>query len=244
MKFRYRLGKFIKSIKLIKFFGLKSFLLFFAPPCMRGKIIKVGKFYFRLGTTDLGIFEQIFYSKQYEIDICSPEYIIDGGANIGLATCYFKEKWPMSKIVAIEPEDSNFELLKLNTANFKDVNLLKAAVWNKSCFLSFNSVHANFDSFSVKESNTCTSISAITIAEILSRYNYPRIDLLKMDIEGAEKKVFDETAHQWLPLVNTLVIELHDRMQFGCAKSVFSTLSVYDYILDIKGENFIFIFRK
>ncbi|SEF98987.1 FkbM family methyltransferase [Parabacteroides chinchillae] len=164
---KYRLFKLIKVIKLFNILGIKSFLCLFTPFYMRGKVIKVGRFYLRLGTSDIGILEQIFCSKEYEIALSSPKYIIDCGANIGLATCYFKEKWPEANVIAIEPEDSNFELLNLNTVNLSNVNLLKAAVWNKSSYLSFNSSDANFDAFSVKESNTCTSISAITIAEIL-----------------------------------------------------------------------------
>jgi len=239
----YKLNKFYRAIKLLKLLGIKSFIFMFTPSFMRGQIMKTKGLFMRLGTTDIGIFEQIFYSKQYEIRDLSPQYIVDAGANIGLATCYFKEKWPDSSIIAIEPEKSNFELLKLNTLKFDRITLLKAGVWNKSGFLEFESDKVNFDSFVVRE-NTRTGISAITIAEILQAYKWPRIDLLKMDVEGAEKEIFDETAHEWLPFVKVLVIELHDRMKIGCAKSVLSVLSSYDFTLDILGENLIFIFER
>lgn len=243
MRLIYRLSKLCRAIKLSKLLGIKSFAFMFTPPIMRGRILKARGLFMRLGTTDIGIFEQIFYSKQYEIRDIFPQYIIDAGANIGLATCYFKKRWPDSNIVAIEPEDSNFELLRLNTLKFENVDVLKAGIWNKLGFLDFESDKVNFDSFVVKES-TRTGISAITIAEILHMYKWPHIDLLKMDIEGAEKEIFDETAHKWLPFVKVLVIELHDRIKSGCAKSVLSVLSSYDYTLDILGENLIFTFKK
>jgi hypothetical protein len=44
------------------------------------------------------------------------------------------------------------------------------------------------------------------------------IDLLKIDIEGAEKEVFEVC--DWMGDVHSLMIELHDRFKPGCSEAV------------------------
>jgi len=63
---------------------------------------------------------------------------------------------------------------------------------------------------------------------------------LKLDIEGAEKNVFEKKFEQWLPRVKILVIEFHDRMVEGCSSTVLKALSNYSFRSEIKGENTIF----
>lgn len=60
------------------------------------------------------------------------------------------------------------------------------------------------------------------------------IDILKMDIEGGERYLFNEQAHEWLSKVKILMIELHDRYYPGCSKLLFQCLGKYNYNLDIR----------
>lgn len=41
-----------------------------------------------------------------------PRVIVDAGANIGLASLFFANKYADAKIIAIEPEEHNFKILK------------------------------------------------------------------------------------------------------------------------------------
>jgi FkbM family methyltransferase len=56
--------------------------------------------------------------------------IIDAGANIGLSALFFANKYPDAKIFAIEPEETNYKLLELNTKPYNNVCLIKAALWD------------------------------------------------------------------------------------------------------------------
>jgi len=74
-------------------------------------------FFLRLKTTDLPTFDQVFFYKEYDFDTAkSPNIIIDAGANIGLAAIYFANRYPNAKIIALEPEQSNFRILKENVS--------------------------------------------------------------------------------------------------------------------------------
>ena len=52
--------------------------------------------------------------KEYDFAVDRPSVIIDAGANIGLASIWFASKFPEARILAIEPEKSNYELLVRN----------------------------------------------------------------------------------------------------------------------------------
>ena len=102
------------------------------------------------------------------------------------------------------------------------------------------------NSFTVEELSHPTkgSISAISIAEIMAEKNWKTVDVLKLDIEGSEKNVFEKNYESWLPLVKVLIVELHDRMAPGCSEAVFSALAHYNFSKEIKGENHIFLNKE
>ena len=81
-----------------------------------------------------------------------------------------------------------------------------------------------------------------TVGKLLAESGFDEIDLLKVDIEGAEKEVFGAPdVDEWLPKVKVLTIELHDRMKRGCSYEFFKAVSKYKWFFAFRGENLIFI---
>ncbi len=79
------------------------------------------------------VYREIFIKQHYEFLVKkSPEVIIDAGANIGLASIYFANKYPKAKIIAIEPEKGNFAILKKNVSPYSNIFLIQAVLWNKN----------------------------------------------------------------------------------------------------------------
>jgi hypothetical protein len=74
--------------------------------------------------------------------------------------------------------------------------------------------------------------------------SWDTIDVLKLDIEGAEKNVFGKDFEKWLPKAKVLIIEFHDRMVEGCSSTVLKALSHYNFRSEVKGENTIFYNKK
>ena len=99
--------------------------------------------------------------------------------------------------------------------------------------------------FLVEEANSedSKSFKAITITEILKNSGHNQIDILKLDIESAEKEVFSSGYEEWLDNVNMLIIELHDRFKDGCSDAFYSAIKKYDFKKYQKGEN-IFLIKK
>ena len=84
-------------------------------------------------------------------------------------------------------------------------------------------------------------ILSATIGDIISKYDLCHIDILKIDIEGAEKSIFENDT-KWLSIVDHLMVELHDRYVDGCSMSFFKAIKDLRYTMDVQGELLVFHF--
>lgn len=192
-------------------------------------------FTLRLKTSDIDTYRQVFVNKEYDFDrTISPRFILDAGANVGLASIYFAHKFPTARIVSIEPEETNFSLLKKNTSPYSMITPLQVALWNVSEEVQvidpgkgkwgFRTVSGN------KNSNTrnwCHAVRGMTVDEIMQEQGIDFIDIFKMDIEGAEKEVFKD-AEKWIDKVGLLIIELHERHKQGCNRSFYNATNNFE----------------
>jgi FkbM family methyltransferase len=194
----------------------------------------------RPGTSDVQCLSKVFVEHEYAMPFenINPELIVDAGANIGLATLYFSKIFPETKIIAIEPEPSNYDLLVRNCSGMTNVILCRAAVWNTDTSLQIKNPDAEKWAFAVKPVPlNGAGIKALTISQILAQSGYDRIDILKLDIEGAERELFTDGCEAWLSRVKIIIIELHDRYAPGCSRAVYSKLCQVPFCQAIRGEN-------
>lgn len=252
--------KFIRHLKIwvrsFSLFGSSGLLLiikmlYFNKSANETKSFKLkgidNKVYLRKGTTDFMCFNDIFLNKSYEIDIPDPKWIIDCGANIGIGSVYFKVKYPESNIVSLEMEEGNFEILEKNTQNYNNIHLEKVAVWSSSdedLILEDGNKEWGYTVTNEKKGVVFKKVKSITIDDIMKKYNIEVIDLIKIDIEGAEKEIFKEGVCEWLSKTKVLIIELHDRINPGSSIEFFKSLIKYDFNMDISGENLILFLKN
>lgn len=201
-------------------------------------------FYLRSKTTDKYTFKQVFLDDQYNVSLpFTPTRIIDAGANIGLAAVYFSHRYPGSKIVAVEPSRDNFQALLKNITGHPNIKANCMGLWNKDVYLSIMNPTGPSSSFMVTETNPDNpdAIPAESVETIMRGEQWDTIDLLKIDIEGSEKEVFEQNYEYWLPKTKAIYLELHDQMKKGCSKSVFAAISKYNFSFSISDENLVFI---
>jgi FkbM family methyltransferase len=151
--------------------------------------------------------------------------------------------FPDAEIISLEPESSNYEMLLKNTGKHKTITPIKAGLWNKSCFLRIIKADSGNWGFRTEEVETETpdTVKAFSIQNIMNENGWHTIDILKMDIEGAESQVFKHNTETWLPKVKMVFLELHDNIDRQCSKAVFRAITKYDFSVDIWGENIILI---
>lgn len=238
-----------RLVPLINTFGLTDGIIFF----IRRIFKKDGSYrssryktniYLRNKYADKITFKQIFIEGQYNFYIpFTPTTILDGGANIGLASVYFSHRYPSASIVAVEPSQENFNVFEKNIVNFSNVKSKLGGIWNDNKYLSIVNSNENDNAFMVEEVNASTpgSIPAYSISSIMQEMNWSTIDLLKLDIEGSEKEVFEKNYESWLPHTKMIVVEVHDHMRKGAAKSVFAATNKYNFSFSMNHENLIFV---
>lgn len=233
----------------LRILGFEGIALLIKRKLFKNRILKVRvkgclqPIYLRNGTSDITVFYQVFLKQSYDVDYpFIPVNIIDCGANIGLVSVFYKIKFPQAIIVAVEPEITNFNLLLRNTRCYKDIYCMRAGVWNKETNLLIDNCDSGNWGFQVKEvdySNENT-VKGISLLYLMKNYNFDKIDVLKIDIEGSEKELFETNYNNWLPKTKMLFIEIHDRLRDGASKSVFGAISKYRFSSIKKNENYIF----
>jgi FkbM family methyltransferase len=238
-----------RLVPLIKAFGFVDGIIFFVRRIFK----KDGwytsgryntRFYLRKKYADNYTFKQVFLEDQYNFHIpFTPTTIIDGGANIGLASVYFAHLYPDATIVAVEPSQENYKVVEKNIVNFSNVKAKLGGIWNDNKHLAIVNTKDNDNAFMVEEVDAATpgSIPAYSIGSIMQEMNWPAIDLLKLDIEGSEKEVFEKNYESWLPHTKMIIIEVHDHMRKGAAKSVFTATNKYNFSFSMNHENLIFM---
>jgi FkbM family methyltransferase len=152
-----------------------------------------------------------------------PPLIVDAGAHIGLASLFFAKNYPQAKILALEPQATNFKLLKANIWHNKLEDRIEArqlalaaktgpitlhvdTVWD---WFSTASLHQG--AWTGNQETKAITVEAISLTDLLNQLDRP-IDLLKLDIEGAEQSIL-EAAGASLQQIRSMVIEFHPHRQ-------------------------------
>ena len=238
----------VRYLRIIRLRGLvlgvvgtvlgRSFLLHVRHPLARHPCV------IRCPSSDVRAFVQVFVRREYDMEACrDPRVIVDAGANVGLASIYFATRFPDARIIAIEPEDSNVAVLRHNVRDYPNVTVFHGALWGHDAQLrvvdtrlgKWGFMTESVDDQPSHGSRVTQETSGISMPTLLERYGIERVDILKIDIEGAEKEVFAECA-AWIGRVDAVIVELHDRMKPGCSDSFDAGTTGFDLRWH-RGEN-------
>jgi FkbM family methyltransferase len=137
--------------------------------------------------------------------------ILDCGANVGLASLFFRRTYPRARITAFEADPALFAILDANLGanGAADVDRRHAAVWTSNGALNFNcegSDSGMVGSLPGAVAGRTTSVPSVRLRDVLAE---EPVDLLKLDIEGAEDPVLAD-CEPLLHQVKALVMDLHE----------------------------------
>jgi FkbM family methyltransferase len=149
---------------------------------------------------------------------------LDIGANIGAASTYFLERFPRSRVVAVEPAPDNAEICRTNLKPYgARAMVIEAAIWNADTWLIFemDTLQTGTEAgVQVREAAPGEPLSngvrGIGISAVLAAANVAldehAVLALKIDIEGSEEELFSGNT-EWLSHISCIAIELHDIMR-------------------------------
>ena len=214
----------------LNYFGilLKYILL---QKIFRIKITNLDVMGFRMSFFDfnafLELYEDVFVQNDYFFETASKApVILDCGSNIGMSVIYFKKLYPGCTITAFEPDRTTYEALCGNIAanNLKGVRTVNRALYGKAgkkILFYTNAGVPGSVAMNMIDDREGLGSSEIVTTEVLSKYVKSRVDLVKMDIEGAEDYVVPELNNRKkLGLIGNIIMEYHhhtlpDRDVFG-----------------------------
>jgi FkbM family methyltransferase len=189
-------------------------------------------FEYRPCAADREVCRQIFFLREYATDhlsrskeitayydACENPLIIDAGANIGAAAVWHALTYPKAKIVAIEPDVSNFALLERNAQAFPLITPLNAAIAAQHGTLYLDDPGGGEWAFRTADRPTDKSyaVEALTLEDVMPPSGVTPF-IFKIDIEGAESDLFSRHCDA-LDRFPVIVIELHDWMLPGESNS-------------------------
>jgi FkbM family methyltransferase len=150
-------------------------------------------------------YEDVFRNRAYDfLPAGNSPLIYCCGANIGLELIYFKFNYLDCRIKAFEADPEIAQLLRSNAQSnqLKNVETISAAVWTENTAIAF----AADGALGGKTGSGDSTVTAVRLADYLK--NEKQIDLLIMDIEGAEMAVLTDCQSE-LSKINHLFVEWH-----------------------------------
>lgn len=164
----------------------------------------------RPNSSDFDVFLSCVTGQQYSPSVHGmepPEVVLDLGANIGCSALYLARLWPHARIVAVEPDPENFEILKENVKrNNARVECVHAAVWDADEGVRIGRGRGRRPQWA-RFVERGGEVPGMTVPTLLGHHEVDRVGFLKVDVEGAETRVFRDAP--WLAFVDRLAIETH-----------------------------------
>jgi FkbM family methyltransferase len=161
-----------------------------------------------------------------------PERVIDLGANIGLSTLYFAARFPKAQITSVEMMPENAAIIVRSAAlNGLDIRVVNVAIGANEGTASvlINKSHTRHSLADLQKNvaendrwgftNKTITVPITRLGRLIQDLGWPSVDLMKVDIEGAEKLLLEDIA-DWAPRVKTVFVEIHHNVNAGDAESI------------------------
>ena len=205
---------------------------------------------------DSGAYQQVITNEDYKVDFWAQglsldQYykslvskgitplIVDLGANIGMSALYFACRYPKAKIYAIEPNNANFSMLKMNTVGLS-IDYFEAAIGSSEGMANLSDPGLSDWGFRVGADSDGIEVPVIDMTKLINVATSSGLVpfLCKIDIEGGEKELFSRNT-SWFKLFPTVIVELHDWMLpfQNSSRGFLDTLAQSGYELIHRGEN-------
>jgi FkbM family methyltransferase len=155
----------------------------------------------------LSMYRQIFVNQAHWFAAQDPSpLILDCGANIGLSVLNFKRMYPQARIIAFEPDPQMCDVLRrnVNVNQLADVEIVEAAVWTEQGVLGFVPDRADGGRVCTNSERHTTKVRCVRLRDYLDK----PVDLLKLDVEGAETSVLLDCRDR-LSNAKTIILEYH-----------------------------------
>jgi len=221
--------KLRKAPLIVRRFGLIQTCQLLLPELVRGTRISrslgrplaryTGRFRMRDSTVlllrpysmDLGIFHEIWDHERYTAGsisvVARHGTIVDIGAHIGLFSLFASKVLQANRIISVEPDSANFELLSKNISanHVENASLVKAAIAGESGEKRIYNTSSNTSGHSLYARGVSSiAVWTVSLTELFKASSISECSLLKMDCEGAEMEILENAPDKLLRNVSAI----------------------------------------
>jgi FkbM family methyltransferase len=201
--------------------------------------------FYRSGTADPFVLYQILLKRGRKAEYFvppafKPNTILDIGSNIGASILYFHEQFSEAKIFGFEPHPDTFRVLEKNVAGLNGVTVFNYGLGAAHQRVAVAADDVNFGAFNTRGvfkdrgfPATPVECEVRRLDDVLLELGIARVDLMKIDCEGAEADVFSALPDAILNRCQWIVGEFHDHTGFD----VLARLAPH-FHLDLKKKMF------
>lgn len=165
---------------------------------------------------DLAIFHEVWDHERYTAgpvgEVARHGTVVDIGAQIGLFSLYVSRAVQANRIICVEPEPLNFELLAKNISanHIEGATLVEAAIAGYSGERRIYTSRSNTGGHGFyARGGSSRLIRAVSLSELFRSSGISACSLLKMDCEGAEMEILENTPDELLSNVSAISVEYH-----------------------------------
>jgi FkbM family methyltransferase len=207
--------------------------------------------FYRPATSDpLAIYQVLLRrggkAEYYLPDRLQPEVILDIGSNIGTSILFFREQFPAARIYGFEPHPETFRILEKNVAGLLSIEVFNYGLGAVNADVAVPFDGADFSRFTVAQLAggdwsgplSPTACRIRQAGEVVQDLGLTKVDLIKIDCEGAELDVLSALPAELLQHSKWIVGELHDASAFQLL-----ALLAPHFDLDLKKRMFAPFFR-
>jgi FkbM family methyltransferase len=212
------INKILITFRTVKnpFVAVRDYLKLSQGPAIILNLYSGLKVRLRSNTVDSHEAVTILSGQEYPFRLLQPALgqgalVLDIGAHLGSFSLYLKAKRPDLKIYCFEPAEDNFQLLSENVSlnSLSGFKLFPIAIAGKAGTVFLNT--ASLDSNAYALSQTGQPVPSLDLDSLIEQEKISRIDLIKMDCEGAE---YDILANfKKINLVKALMLEYHRKSE-------------------------------
>ena len=174
-----------------------------------------------------------------------PEVILDIGSNIGSSILFFRDQFPTARIYGFEPHPATFQVLQKNVGSLPGVEVFNYGLGAADANISVPFDDADFSRFMSKDKTSDwsgplnpTACQIKHAGNVMTTLGLAKVDLIKIDCEGAEYDVLTSLPGEMLPACKWIVGEMHDESAFPLL-----ALLAPHFDLDLKKRMFAPFFR-
>jgi len=211
---------------------------------IEGYDIKIRSNRFKTKIADLAVVWEVFVDKVYDsFDLGEHDVVLDIGGHIGAFTTKASKECTKGQIFTFEPTPDTFSLLSQNVVNLKNVKVFNVAIADHSgtehIYMSLDNPGENS---LFRKTGLKVDVQLKTLQEFFMNNDIARVNLMKLDCEGAEYSIVTSSIHELKNKVEKIVMEVHEPKYFNVPeqhtiKSLINLLQTNGFEVNFRRDN-------